>query len=352
MLVNQIIKLILLLISEPGPTIRRIYLIIERKYLKNAKVICEPVIVKINTGYKCNLHCPLCPTGRNEKKKIGDLKLDEAEFIVNRIGKAYRIQLFGWGEPYLNNEIFQIISFLKRSNKYIRIDSNLNINNDKILDSIAKSNIDELSVSLDGIDQKSYSEYRYGGSFDIVFRNLLKLIKSPCKPKIIIWQYLVSKKNIEYVERAKIIAQKNNICIRFSDIGMYQDMFYYNSKRLEHEWRTEEQIGRMKNFCKIGEVCKYMYNDPFIDPDGKVYPCCNAARVPVFLLEKGYENVFGNLHKNTLFEIWNNEYYQCIRKLFAGRKYSNAKIKPICLACKVYLDSRGLNSNEMPLFDG
>ncbi len=296
--------------------------------------------------------CPLCPSGRKVPGNSRDLTIDDVRFFLPQLGMFYYVSLFGWSESFFVRDIFKIISFFKKNGKIIDIDSNLNIRKDEIIEQIEKSKLDLLSVSLDGVDQDSYSTYRYGGCFDLVIRNLRRLRASATGPKKIEWQYLVSKKNIQHVERAKAMAEELGIPIYIQDIGMYLDMFYENTSQLEQEWRTDDQIERMMCFSKPGEVCTYMYNDPFIDPDGRVYPCCNAAMAPESLLERGYENVFGNLRDNTLFEIWNNEYYQMMRCLFARRQHESKGIKPICLICKVYFDSRGMTREDRPTFNG
>lgn len=324
----------------------------EKRWFKHRRVLCGPVRVKINTGYRCNLRCPLCPSGRKEPPNSEDLTINDVRFFLTRLGRFYYVSLFGWSESFFVRDIFKIISLLKKNGKIIDIDSNLNIKNEEIIRQIEKSELDFLSVSLDGVDQDSYNTYRYGGSFDLVIRNIERFQAAPTGPRKIEWQYLITRKNAAYITKARQMAKELGIPIRFQDIGMYLDMFYTNSPELEREWRTDEQIKRMKNFCKPGEVCTYMYNDPFIDPDGRVYPCCNAARAPESLLKKGYENVFGNLHDNTLFEIWNNDYYRMMRCLFAGHQYEGNQVKPICLMCKVYLDSRDITCEDRPTFTG
>jgi len=335
-----------------GYFIRRSYLYMEKRWFKHRRVLCGPVRVKINTGYRCNLRCPLCPSGRKVPGNSRDLTIDDVRFFLPRLGMFYYVSLFGWSESFLVWDIFKIISFLKEKGKIVDIDSNLNIRQEAIVEQMERSELDLLSVSLDGVDQKSYEQYRYGGSFDLVIRNIKRLQLARKGPKKIEWQYLVHKKNIMYVDKAKELARQLGVDICFQDIGMYLDMFYENASQLERQWRTDEQIERMRYFCEPGKVCTYMYNDPFVDPDGRVYPCCNAARAPESLLEKGYENVFGNLHDNTLFEIWNNEYFQMMRCLFAGRRYEGKQVKPICLMCKVYLDSRSMNPDWRPTFNG
>lgn len=337
---------------QPGYCLRRLYLYMEKRWFKRSRVLCGPVRVKLNTGYRCNLRCPLCPSGRKVPGNSKDLTIDDVHFFLPRLGMFYYVSLFGWSESFLVRDIFKIISHLKKNETIIDIDSNLNITKEEIVKQLEKSELDLLSVSLDGVDQDSYSTYRYGGSFDLVIRNIERLRAAPKGPRKIEWQYLVSKKNIQYADRAKVMAAELGIPICFQDIGMYLDMFYENASQLERQWRTDEQIERMRYFCKPGKVCTYMYNDPFVDPDGRVYPCCNAARAPDSLLEKGHENVFGNLHDNTLFDIWNNEYYQMMRCLFAGRRYEGKQVKPICLMCKVYLDSRQMDCEERPIFSG
>jgi radical SAM protein with 4Fe4S-binding SPASM domain len=346
----KLLQQLYLLLLRPGYSLRRIYLYLEKHYFRHSQVLCGPVRVKINTGYRCNLRCPLCPSGLKVPGNSKDLTINDVQFLFGRLGRFYYVSLFGWSESFLVKDIFKSISYLKKMGKIVDIDSNLNIQKEEIVRQIEESELDILSVSLDGVDQKSYSTYRYGGSFDLVIRNIRRLRAAQKGPKKIEWQYLVSKKNIQYVEKAKVMAEELGIPICFYNIGMYLDMFYENTSQLEQQWRTDDQIERMGNFCKPGEVCTYMYNDPFIDPDGRVYPCCNAARAPEALLEKDYKNVFGNLHDDNLFEIWNNEYYRMMRCLFAGRQYEGKKIKPICLMCKVYLDSCGVACEERPIF--
>jgi radical SAM protein with 4Fe4S-binding SPASM domain len=256
------------------------------------------------------------------------------------------------GEPFLNKEIFSIIEFLRQRGHHISMDSNLNIADERIIDHIADSGIDFLSVSLDGVDQGSYSNYRKGGSFETAFTNMKKLALAPNGPRKIQWQYLVSRKSAEFVARAQALAHEASIPVVFQDIGMYLNVFYKSSDELEREWMTDSQIQEASRLCQPGEVCMYMYNEPFVDPDGRVYPCCHAARTPAALLEEGYQHVVGSLHDNTLFEIWNNDYYRYMRMRFAGREQPDGELKPVCLACRMYLDSRQKGTETLLTFSG
>lgn len=337
--------------------LRFLYLKLEQKFLRRNKLMSLPTMVKINTGYLCNLRCPHCPTGLMNSGNTAagpiprkDLTFENLDFILSRIGSIHRVSLFGWGEPFLNKDIFPMIRRLQEENKYIYMDSNLSIKKTSIIDRIAESNIHFLSVSLDGVDEQSYAHYRIRGSFDLAFANMLRLNKAPNGPKRVEWQYILSKKNQHLLEAAKTMARSDDVPFRSFDMGLYSDIFFNFTDAMKKEWWTEEQ--QASSFVESKETrpstCHYMYEEPFIDTDGKVYPCCNAPHAPKSVLDEGYENVFGDLRENTLAEIWNNDHYQFSRSMFTGRPYKGKPVKSVCLQCRVYLRCAGKSEDVLP----
>lgn len=335
--------------------VRRPYLYLEREFLKHNRLLNNPVLVKINTAYVCNLRCPLCPTGRRSVPDKKTLTLEGARFILSRLKGVHSASLFGWGESFLTKDIFPIIAMFQKRRIYLSVDSNLSIKDEAIVERIGRSGIDFLSVSLDGVDQASYGQYRFGGSFDLAYRNMIRLWNSPHGPHKMQWQYIVSKKNIQHLEKARTMAREAGIPFLSFDIGLYMEMFCESSKAVKEEWWTDEQRARLDACAEAipASPCMYMYNEPFIDTDGQVYPCCHAPHAPQSLLARGYQNVFGDLWENTLEEIWNNEYYQTMRARFAGRRCAGSEVKPICLRCRLYLRTQSPDyAAKMPLFDG
>ncbi len=339
--------------------VRRLYLLVERKYLKSNVLMTAPTLVKVNTGYVCNLRCPHCPTGQQNpgNSQTGpipkkDLTLDDTRFILSRLGPVHTVTLFGWGEPFLNKEIFPIIRYLKEMRRYVSLDSNLNIKKESIVRGIEECRVDLLSVSIDGADEDSYKQYRYRGSFELALRNLTRIHKALKGPRRVEWQYIVNRKNSHHFEAAREMARSRGIPFRSFDIGLYQDLWYRFEEPIKQEWLTEAQLAAFddKNLRARSNTCHYMYNEPYVDPDGRVYPCCNAPHVPKAVLDEGYENVFGDLHENTLEAIWNNEYYQYMRAQFSGRAYDGPPVKPVCLRCKVYLRAAGKSEEILPRY--
>ena len=93
--------------------------------------------------------------------------------IIDELGAyLYRIDLHNWGEPLLNDEIYQMISYARASNIEVRVSSNLNTINRVNAENLVKSGLDVLIISLDGASQETYMQYRIGGQFDRVLDNI------------------------------------------------------------------------------------------------------------------------------------------------------------------------------------
>lgn len=85
----------------------------------------------------------------------------------------------------------------------------------------------------------------------------------------------------------------------------YTRGYEYNSRKplfIDAESLSDRQLERLtqsKSFCMLPWVHQHAY------PDGRVYPCCLAD----------YWHPVGNLKKNTMAEVWNQEGYKEIRRL-------------------------------------
>ena len=344
---------ILACLRNPKYLARKLYIRWATGFLKSERAKALPFSLKLNTGYTCNLRCPLCPTGRGIRPKNMELRLETVQSLLPSMADVPVVELYGFGEPFLNKDIFDIISLLKTAGKVVEIDSNLNIRNSTVVDRIAKSGIDFLSVSLDGADQESYASYRYNGSFETAYKNTLSLRAAIKGWGRMQWQFLVHMKNQDQVGQARDMAGKAKVDFKPLNIGLYIDMFYRGPKEIVDEWlSSEQQLERQSEPHKGAGVCRYMYDEPYVDCDGKVYPCCYAPYAPKASLEDGFQNVFGDLTKQSLRQVWNNEYYRAARRLFLENSGAVPDKKPICLKCKLYLKRFSPDyEKDMPVFD-
>jgi MoaA/NifB/PqqE/SkfB family radical SAM enzyme len=77
----------------------------------------------LRSPHECNLTCKTCPLtyGRVEPPTL--FTVDKVRFVVAQFPSATRMVLHGIGEPLLNRELPQIISYLKAEGKYVLFNS-------------------------------------------------------------------------------------------------------------------------------------------------------------------------------------------------------------------------------------
>jgi len=294
----------------------------------------------IDVSNICNLKCPLCPTGLNILKyKRQFMSLENFKIILGKLPKKVRyLLLYNWGEPFLNPDIIDIIKFAKQRKKYLFIDSNFSFDKkEEFFKNLIKSGLDELKLSIDGASQETYSKYRQGGNYNLVISNLEKLIKwkkklKSKKPKII-WKFIVNRFNEDEIPKAQTICNTLGIEFKTDKIGLGDSLpdchIKTSLKERKKYWlpKNEKYIykyytGKYKRLFN-DSLCLYLFNNIFINPDGKVFPCC-------LLTDK--KNIFGDLNKDSFEKIWQNEKYRSARNLFI-KKISLPDKEIVCRQC-------------------
>ena len=130
-----------------------------------------PFKLKFECSSLCNLRCTMCPLNTGLKRKQGVLTFDNFKKVFDQIKPAY-LNLTGIGEPFLNPDIFDIVKYAKKREAMVKFDTNAMLliqeNRRKILD----TGIDLVSISIDGVDKKSYESIRIGSNFEKVTKHV------------------------------------------------------------------------------------------------------------------------------------------------------------------------------------
>ena len=300
-----------------------------------------PVSFVIGPSTVCNLKCPLCPTGigllRQEK---GFLSLKMYKKILKQIPSMRRVSLFNWGESFLNPEILDIIKFTSENNIFSTIHTNFSFTKDySFFTRLAESGLNRLSVSLDGASRDTYSKYRIGGDFDLVYDNLVTLIgakkETGSKLPRISLQFIVHHYNESELEKARKMARDLGILFSAIPIDLNESHPDFSLKDnltdLKKEWLPANNKFKDKKY--LGEkikphsdlFCYYLFSQPVITHDGNVYPCCKLT---------DENSAFGNINYEPFEDIWNNESFTAARNLFSKRKNQDQSIDTICHHCQ------------------
>ncbi len=274
------------------------------------------------------------------------MSFDTFKSIIQKIPGLRSINLFKWGEPFLNPDIFKMIKYAKSHKIKVCINSNFSLKrNADFFTDIATSGLDELILSIDGASCQSYSKYRSSGDFDLVISNLKhlihakKLLKRPT-PKIT-WKLIVNKFNEDEIKLAKRMAHGLGVGFEIDKISLGDDLpdmeLNGTIEQQKEQWLPTGRkyifdfyIGKYKRPLYAGP-CKFLFNSLVVNPDGKVSPCCWIT---------DQRNVFGDLLKDSISEIWNNNKYLYSRSLFLQKEYRGPKEKTVCEKCTNYKKAR------------
>jgi radical SAM protein with 4Fe4S-binding SPASM domain len=322
--------------------------------LRLSKAIGMPKLITVEPTNHCDLKCPLCPTGVGDKSvEYGLFKLEKYKKVIDVFGKwAQTIQLFSWGEPTLNKSFVEMVRYASQDPYKIRSSTCVNLNNvtDEQIKGLVTSNLDMLTLSIDGITQEVYEKYRVGGNLETVFNNLKKLIaaKKLYKSKTKIqWAFLVFKHNEHQLEEAKKMADDFGIHLEIKAarphikkdlhnnspeevdamINTYgkwlSDTPKYNVYNMETKKRKNDFSSNSEKATKPLKMCRRPWWTTFINWNGDVFPCDCVHTEAKYRM--------GNIFEQDFKEIWNGKKYIAARKELLDQPN---ELETICHTCK------------------
>lgn len=284
------------------------------KYFKSLMI--EPTNI-------CNLHCPACPTGSGyyNSKPRGAMSFRRFRNIID-VAKDFLeyINLWGFGEPFLAPDIMQMIDYAGRNNILINIHTNGNALTKKMMNQFKKNYRLNITFSIDGLTQKTYSYYRKGGNFKKALDNLFYTINLKRKYNLantrINWQFLVMKINEHQILAVRKLAKEIGIdTLRLKTISIDKNHPQYNSFIPKNK-----KYRRLKKKNKNSVDCFFINpGTPNITWDGYVSPCC---------IDYLREYIMGNVFKENLLNIWNDKKYRKFRDDYM--KGTNKKCNDEC----------------------
>lgn len=168
----------------------------------------------------------------------------------------------------------------------------------------ALSACDTISVSIDGIDQETYQEYRRGGLLEDAMRGL-KLLVAKCGHKVN-WTYVVFKENQHQIAAAQALADEIG-----ANIGFKPPLFWDRSRMADsmpddEKYRRYSLIDGKWQLKADRLKCREFWETVYVLPSGDVVTCCYDGDA---------EYVVGNVNDNGLLAVWNGPAYTEMREL-------------------------------------
>ena len=283
-----------------------------------------PVSISFELTNHCNLRCPECASGSDLIKRArGFMDIELYKKVVAELTPyLYYINLYFQGEPMMHPQFFSFQGLTRNINTIVSTNGHfLTAENSERL---AMSGLKRLVVSLDGMDQEVYSEYRRQGEFGEVVAGIKNVADARDKFRSSLkldLQFLVNKYNEHQIHEAERFAKEVGACLKLKSMQVISSENIEKWMPVEKKYRRYHKINGtnvIKN--SMPGRCSRLWFNPVITWDGLVIPCC---------FDKDAEFVMGDLNKDSFRTIWNNaEYYK-----FRNRVLTQRKSIAICRNC-------------------
>ncbi len=277
-----------------------------------------PYSLRIENTNICNGQCFMCPYPTMKRKK-GTMSKDLYKKLINQASNLNikYINLHNFGEPLVDKDFVWRVNYAKSKNiKRVSTNTNGVLLTPKLSQSIIKSGLDELYISVDALTKKIYQKIRIGLDYDQLQKNIKYLVKlkkqfKSNNPKIILDFLEFNLNNHEtkkFIKKWKKIVDQ--VCI--SQI---------------HDWSNKKKLSvdlSINNYVEFSQTpCRLPFTEMLINWDGTVSLCCQDIEGEVIL---------GDTNKDSIINIWQNRKYQKIRQRHLRLQTNNLKL---CQNCKL-----------------
>lgn len=253
----------------------------------------------------CQASCPMCTRNihggiENPLIKIESWTIDRYKKIINHevLTQIESVYFCGnYGDPLLNNDLLEMISYSTSVNKEleIRIHTNGSLRGKswwrQLAEVLPKNH--KVIFAIDGLAD-THSIYRIGTSYEKIIENAEEFINAG---GIAEWAFIRFKHNEEQVNEAKQIAQK----IGFQEFTMKDSSRFlldakfpvYDKNRQTVNYLEPSQYSEIKfidksvlsNYKEILQNTKVdcyaiRQREIYINAQGHLFPCCWLAMIP------------------------------------------------------------------------
>jgi MoaA/NifB/PqqE/SkfB family radical SAM enzyme len=305
-----------------------------------------PVCLYLETTNRCNLLCTTCPRTYEELEPPADMPWELFTKIVDQIPELARAVLHGVGEPMLVKNLPAMVKYLKDRGTYVLFNTNGTVLTEKHGRALIAAGLDELRVSLDAANRKSYLSVRGKDYFNRILRNVrafreLQEREGHALPRVSAWitglretvrelpafvEVAASAGVHEVYLQRLVYFPEDAIGLARPDESLFEKIGEEDSVFLRDAEARAKSLGL--TFSASGAVAepsasltRSTQNDPwslcrrpwtlmYFTANGRALPCCIAP-----FSQRGYEHyTLGDATQETLRQIWNGPRYQEFRR--------------------------------------
>ncbi len=304
----------------------------------------DPVCLYLETTNRCNLLCTTCPRTYEDLEPPADMSWALFSRIVDQIPSIARVVLHGVGEPMMVKELPRMIRHLKDRGAYVLFNTNGTLLTAKKGRELVDTGLDELRVSLDAADAKTFLDVRGKDFFNRIVKNVRAFTQMQAReqlerPKVSLW-LTGMKETISqlpafvrvasdigvrevYLQRL-VFFDEGAIGMARPDQALFEHLSREEAAHIEAAESQAHALGIAFNASGATEpgtslkkatdanpwsLCRRPWTVMYFTAHGRALPCCIAP-----FSQKGYENyTLGDATQATINQIWNGPAYQAFR---------------------------------------
>jgi radical SAM protein with 4Fe4S-binding SPASM domain len=295
-------------------------------YVKPRRPWGWPTHLMIEPATYCNLRCALCPITAGFDRPQG--LMDPALFrkVIDQAGPyAFTLQLWDWGEPFVNPHIYEMIAYARA--KGVKVISSTNghlLARREHAESLVRSGLDTIIFAIDGATQATYERYRQGGSLETALDGVGQVVAAKRRlgaaTPVVNFRFIVMDHNEGDIPAVRVLARDLGVdVLTFKTLNNclrdpYKDTAataaaagdaFAPSQAAYRRFRTDEAGNRIR---RRRNPCRQLWNNPTVHWNGNVSPCT---------FDPQDRHVLGNVARDPFWDVWSGEAYRRIRREFA-----------------------------------
>ena len=274
-----------------------------------------PLNVAIEITNRCNLNCIMCNNDKLTRKR-GYMDMMLYRKIIDEIAERNphtRAWLDFYGEPLLvQYKLFYMIEYAKRAGlTNICLNTNATLLNREMADMLLDSGIDFISFDVYGFSKDVLESVSRGADRDKIYENVSYFLKQKQKRGL-----------REMVAEVKVLELPENQHEVEKIISFWRERGAWTTLRRAITWGGKVNIEALAQEASERVACGYAVGLCAITWDGQVATCA---------LDADAENVYGNVGKNSIADIWAKRNRELVDLHFQHRF---EELPPVCQRCQ------------------
>jgi MoaA/NifB/PqqE/SkfB family radical SAM enzyme len=304
----------------------------------------DPVCLYLETTNRCNLLCTTCPRTYADLEPEADMSWELFTRIVDQVPNIARVVLHGVGEPMLVKDLPRRVRYLKERGVYVLFNTNGTALTPKNGRALAEAGLDELRVSLDAADARTFELVRGTDDFGRILRNVRAFTEMQKReglerPRVSLWLTGLRETIAQlpafvrlahgigvtevYLQRL-VFCEETPFGMATPDQALFARLTQEEAHYLEAAEAEAAALGVSFNASGATEpaeslerkdestpwsLCRRPWTVMYLTAHGRAIPCCIAP-----FSMRGYDSfTLGDATQQTLRDIWNGERYQAFR---------------------------------------